>query len=244
MSNFIFERRSGKFSTRCPKFGAKDAFCALIFSTTEELKRRPMSCDLKLGMKSSLFWALEQVNSVSRLGYAIIKKASSSSLLSRTMDDHHLEMTTAPTEFEGRPQQQGHHQRRISFGTIQIYEFMTQIGDNPAVSSGCPIALGWEIQTQQIVDVDVYERDYPSGRRKSSRQLRIPMEERTRILMEMGHTRSEIVNTARDAYLIRDSRRRSTRQKQLDVYYGALVSAGRGIALKAHSVQCRYSCYI
>jgi hypothetical protein len=157
------------------------------------------------------------------------------------MDEHRLEMATDSAELGG-PQQR--HERRISFGTIQIVEFLPQIGDNPAVSSGCPIALGWEAQVRQIVDVESYERDHPSGRRKTSRQLRIPMEERTRILMDMGHTRSEIAGTARDAYMIRNSRRRSTRQKQLDVYYGALVSSGRGIASRTHHVQCMYSCNI
>jgi hypothetical protein len=167
-----------------------------------------------------------------------------SSLLVRIMEQQQLHRTTAPTEFEVPPHLQQNHQRRISFGTIQILEFMPQIGDNPAVSSGCPITLGSKIQARQVVDVDAYERDYPSWKRKSSRQLKIPTEVRTRILMDMGHTRSEIVDTARDACLIRNLRRRSTRQEQLDVYYGALVSAERGIACNTHKVQYRYSCNI
>lgn len=133
--------------------------------------------------------------------------------------------------------------RGITFGTVQIFEFLPQLGDNPAVSSGCPIALGWQIQGRMTYDVESYEKEHPSNSRKSSRQLRIPTEERTRILLDVGHTRSEIVGTARDAYMIRNSRRRSTRQKQMDIYYGALLSARVRIASRT-SVESIYSCNI
>jgi hypothetical protein len=121
------------------------------------------------------------------------------------------------------------HRRRISFGQVRIVRFWPQLGDHPAVSSGCPIALGEPIAPQNcdnlmdVFDMDLYEATRPSHQRRSSHQLRIPAEERTRILLTMGHTKREIVGQARDIHMLRESRRRTARQKQLEVYYGALV---------------------
>mmetsp|Transcript_9365 Transcript_9365/g.15027 ORF Transcript_9365/g.15027 Transcript_9365/m.15027 type:complete len:202 (-) Transcript_9365:763-1368(-) len=122
--------------------------------------------------------------------------------------------------------------RKVSFGTVHVLLFLPQIGDSPACSSGCPIALGEPIPDNQMyMDVDSYEETRPSHKRRSSRELRIPSQERTKMLLTVGHSKKEIVETARDAFVMGESRRRSSRQKKLDAYYGALV---RRIGSRTH----------
>ena len=126
-------------------------------------------------------------------------------------------------------------QQRISFGQVHVVRFWPQLGDHPAVSSGCPIALGDPIIfSPEIFDMDLYEETRHSKRR-SFHQLRIPAEERARILLTMGHSRGEIVGKARDIHLLRESRRRTSRQtQQLDAYYGYYGALARRMGNHHH----------
>lgn len=131
--------------------------------------------------------------------------------------------TNRPTPLRHRPRP------RISFGMVYIVRFLPQLGDHPSVSSGAPIALGEPIPPHvsdvqdNVFDLDLYEETRPSHQRRSFQQLRISAEERTRILLNMGYSKREIVGQVQDIHMVRESRRRTTRQKQLDAYYGALL---------------------
>ena len=47
--------------------------------------------------------------------------------------------------------------KRVDFDNVTVREYKRVIGDNPAVSSGVPIGLGWEYSTYLDLDVDIYE---------------------------------------------------------------------------------------
>jgi hypothetical protein len=133
--------------------------------------------------------------------------------------------------------------QQISFGTVHVVQFWPQLGDHPFVSSGCPIALGEPIMDDggininekngasytTVVDLESYEQRRPSHQRRSSHQLRIPPEERRDMLLTMGHSPREIARQIRKIHRLRETMRPLIlRQRQLDVYYSALVRSAGG----------------
>ena len=70
-------------------------------------------------------------------------------------------------------------EKRVSFHEIEILEFPTILGDNPAVSSGAPIALGYDLVGRTTVAVDVYEQH--RGKRKHRKKLVLPVDARARL---------------------------------------------------------------
>jgi len=49
--------------------------------------------------------------------------------------------------------------RHISFGDVVFHEFPPTIGDNPSVSSGCPIMLSYRHERTSSMTLEAYEDD-------------------------------------------------------------------------------------
>ena len=127
---------------------------------------------------------------------------------------------------------------RVSFGSIQILTFLMEPGDNPSVTRGCPLTIGWEPLEKTISDVESYERLRPSEGRRSSKELRLSTERRTQILLEQGHSPREISAKAVAATRAKESRLLTlqNRNKKFDLLYGALARAGQRVAAKAANI--------
>ena len=80
----------------------------------------------------------------------------------------------------------------VSFHNVRIREYPMTVGDNPAVSSGVAVTLGWDPleQGSQVVEVDEYEDSRPD--RRAMGQMRIPPHERREILHRSGHSMKEM----------------------------------------------------
>jgi len=69
----------------------------------------------------------------------------------------------------------------VSFDRIEIREYEQILGDNPSVTSGPPLSLGWNYYPKHhVFDVEVYEENkkiYP-GRTRSEMQLSRRLRER------------------------------------------------------------------
>jgi len=66
--------------------------------------------------------------------------------------------------------------RSVTFGDVEVCEFLPTIGDNPSVSSGVPVALSFDLERRTILRLDSYEENR-SPRRKG-KSLMIPREVR------------------------------------------------------------------
>jgi hypothetical protein len=53
---------------------------------------------------------------------------------------------------------QPNREKTVAFGMIEIFQFPVTVGDNPHVSSGCPIAMDPESASRTIQPLDAYER--------------------------------------------------------------------------------------
>ncbi len=69
--------------------------------------------------------------------------------------------------------------KEVNFQQIEIFEFHYILGDNPACTAGCPIALGTELVDKSKYDVDFYENH--RGKRKNRKRLMIPVPTRAQM---------------------------------------------------------------
>lgn len=122
-----------------------------------------------------------------------------------------------PTAADGRPLRscvkkptssdvQRNSGRRVSFDHVDLREYRRIAGDNPSVSDGCPLAIGWDYNCRGKVDVDSYEADR-AGRadRVEAAQYGtrgLPSIVREAILRAIaGVSRTEIAQAKRQAYV-------------------------------------------
>jgi len=97
--------------------------------------------------------------------------------------------------------------RSISFSHVQFREYCREVGDNPTVSYGCPLALGWKFNEREIVNIDSYEADrtynpFPCQSLTSA--------EREKILNEIGGlSHHQIIKGQIDASFGRQLRKQS-----------------------------------
>jgi hypothetical protein len=59
----------------------------------------------------------------------------------------------------------------VRWGEITILEFPNILGDNPAVTNGSPITIGWKHQSVNVVDVEFFEFLRQNHPRRSRREL-------------------------------------------------------------------------
>ena len=104
--------------------------------------------------------------------------------------------------------------QRVAFAEyITIIEFPMVIGDNPSVSSGAPVQIGWVPQGIFTINLDVYEH-FQRGNRRQMKKLILKTPQRTNILLRAGYSLNAIVAASITAALIRKSRREALNKKQ------------------------------
>jgi len=94
----------------------------------------------------------------------------------------------------------------VRFGSIEMREYKTILGDNPAGSRGAPLTLDWAYTTLKETPntVDEYERSCLP--RRKYKELHLSSDERENILLSQGVSLSELMNAtvaARKARQIR-----------------------------------------
>ena len=109
-------------------------------------------------------------------------------------------------------------------------EFPMEIGDNPSVTRGCPLTMGWHMQRMsKFVDLDSYEEMRPPSERRQRNSLRLTSEKRTQILLNNGHTLIEIASMTLEVLKVKDSRELRKKNQKYDRFYEALVMTGHKV---------------
>ena len=107
--------------------------------------------------------------------------------------------------------------KRVNFHKIEIREHPRALGDNPSVSAGPALSLGWysgeeEGHSSLELPVDDYEAARPKRREKH--ELVVPKAIRTQMLREhAGVSRSEMAAAQRETTKIKQSRRLNNTQR-------------------------------
>ena len=100
-------------------------------------------------------------------------------------------------------------QSRVSFAHVNIREYERVLGDNPSVTSGPPLSIGWRHSTTLLtMSLDDYESG--KGSPRSSSEYLVPKSVRETMLVEhAGVSRREIVNTVRIIQKAKAARRKT-----------------------------------
>jgi hypothetical protein len=96
--------------------------------------------------------------------------------------------------------------KKVTFGNLTIQEFPIQLGDNPACSAGAPIEIGWKPFSKVTRNIDLYEYMQGSRRRRTRKDLAIPVHKRCGILLRAGYALEDIVGATLKVALAKKQR--------------------------------------
>jgi len=120
-----------------------------------------------------------------------------------------------------------HGQQKVSFGLIEIYEHGYELGDNPSVSDGAPVTIGWEPQNQEVFDVSYFEACYPSEKRHKASKLGVAR--RAEILLKSGYTIHEIAECTLSVLHDKHKRCSSLRNRKWDSWNALKEKTARSL---------------
>jgi len=80
--------------------------------------------------------------------------------------------------------------RHVTFTSVQVREYSTILGDHPCCPSGPPLALGWELEQENFMDFEQYEKERKPMRAKNKDDIRLCGEVRRRIIRSLVATAS------------------------------------------------------
>ena len=116
--------------------------------------------------------------------------------------------------------------RNVSFSSLEIREYMTELGDNPSCSSGPPICLTGDPTSSVSLCFETYESNRPPRRRKEQMQLP-PSARFWRLKQENGYTSRELIEATKAIQRIQKSRVKNSKNTMLVKVEEAWESAGR-----------------
>ena len=101
--------------------------------------------------------------------------------------------------------------RQVSFAALKIREYDMTLGDHPSAKSGPPVQLDWDYSTENVVNLDDYERARQP--RRSRKEMRLSYRDRQRVLYnEKGFTEDEVNAAWLEALTIRKQRNETVKQ--------------------------------
>eukprot|EP00816_Leptocylindrus_hargravesii_P003089 CAMPEP_0196819160 /NCGR_PEP_ID=MMETSP1362-20130617/69268_1 /TAXON_ID=163516 /ORGANISM="Leptocylindrus danicus, Strain CCMP1856" /LENGTH=257 /DNA_ID=CAMNT_0042197535 /DNA_START=55 /DNA_END=828 /DNA_ORIENTATION=+ len=100
----------------------------------------------------------------------------------------------------------------VSFTKVQIREYPVTIGDNPSVSAGPPLSIGWDVQEEYHHDLEDYEDG--RGPRRETFQMIVPRRTREDMLKQAGHSRKEFASAIRGTIKAKNQRKATVRNLQ------------------------------
>lgn len=118
--------------------------------------------------------------------------------------------------------------KHVTFAsTLSIFEFPIIIGDNPAVSAGCPITMARKHQFIEEKNFEIHEdtkqkkqrnqnqkknKRSSSNNNNSSKRLLIPVEKRSQLLLKSGHSMRDIAMAILKVETIKEERLETLRK--------------------------------
>jgi hypothetical protein len=124
--------------------------------------------------------------------------------------------------------------QHVAFGEISIRQYPYSISDNPSVSAGVPIGMGfwyWDRESEYSMQVSIYENYLrkPSSR---GRCPKLDVTRRAQILLGAGYCIDEIVDTVLEVLETKKKRASSTRDRKWEMtgFYKVLEETARKLS--------------
>jgi len=114
----------------------------------------------------------------------------------------------------------------VKFDKVHMREYERTLGDNPAVSAGPPVSLGWHYAPEQELDVEQYESYRPP--RRSKQEFAMPAKIREEMLVsEWGCTLPELRIASFDSDRIKGQRLETASQNKQVQYMEEMMENSR-----------------
>ena len=118
-------------------------------------------------------------------------------------------------------------ERSIGFSHVQIRYYEQILSDNPSVTSGPPIGIGWKYRVmKQDLSVDAWEYKQQPSRRYMTALL-TTRDDRMTLLCNLGYTQREIAMAVRDVLRIKNYRKQSFNNIKLEGFEEAIERTTR-----------------
>jgi len=113
-----------------------------------------------------------------------------------------------------------------SFSVVNIREHERIAGDNPCVSKGVPLSIGWGYVQHQSIELDYYEKN--KGRTRDKVELLVPPAVRLRMLKDEFGVSTDKINAAiKEVSITKRQRRHTVATEHLEGWTNVLQSANR-----------------
>jgi len=112
----------------------------------------------------------------------------------------------------------------VCFKDVHVREYERTISDNPSVSSGAPVGIGWKHGQSRSVPLEVFE-----AKRQMRSDLVLTKQEREEILIEWGATFQEILGAIRTTVKAKNQRRQSVTTIKYDRLEETFETVSQGI---------------
>ncbi|CAB9506312.1 expressed unknown protein [Seminavis robusta] len=114
----------------------------------------------------------------------------------------------------------------VSFNSVEIISFPITLGDNPGLSEGAPLTIGWKPTNRTVEDFHVYEYAKKGRKRRRGKKLMIPAVEREVLLLSLGFKMQDILKASELGEKARKERLKSFHNsKTWDRFSGVLETA-------------------
>lgn len=132
--------------------------------------------------------------------------------------------------------------QHVKFDSISIRQYQVVLGDNPEVSAGPPLSLGWSFSSFGPIPLEAYESHKQNQDRREGHDLVVPAFMRRQILLR-NHisTNAEIVERVKEVRVVRSQRDRTVKMLPLAKVEEGAQSAKRKAARAASRVLKRES---
>jgi hypothetical protein len=103
--------------------------------------------------------------------------------------------------------------KTVGWADVSIHSHEIELGDNPAVSNGPPVAISWLSFESRTVSIDDYEENKVG--RRTRQEMCLPPHVRDQILKQRGYSRGELREAEEKVLLAKVKRRKSARDWRL-----------------------------
>lgn len=92
----------------------------------------------------------------------------------------------------------------VIFTEVQVRRYDIVAGDNPSVTMGPPLSIGWEFESESSFNIDEFEEC--RGVRRSSAEMVMPRAVREELLLANGFTKKEIMEVVKEVARCKNNR--------------------------------------
>jgi hypothetical protein len=98
---------------------------------------------------------------------------------------------------------------KVSFSTVEVRQYERILGDNPGVSCGPPVSIGWNHLEDATICIPLDDYEYYHCGYRDDCEMILSREEREEMLLSLGFDQKEIARAVRINYKLKRNRRQT-----------------------------------